>query len=136
MTLPRRPIAAVSATIIENGRVLLVRRGREPARGLWSLPGGSIELGETAREALAREVLEETCLVVEVGDVAGVRDVILRDGETVTGHYVIINFRARAVSGECRAASDAAEVRWVPLEDLPEYQTTPGLREFLSSLER
>ena len=133
-TISPRPTPAASAVIVENGSILLVKRGCEPNKDLWSLPGGCIELGETAREAAAREVLEETSLVVEVGDVADVRDVVVKDADGIKFHYVIINFHARAVSGDVWAASDAADARWVPLREVESYPTTPGLTDRLASL--
>lgn len=114
--------------IIKRRSVLLVQRGREPNKGLWSLPGGSIEWGETAREACAREVLEETGLTVEVKDVATVHDVITDDS-----HYVVISFRAEVISGDLRPGSDAADARWVSFADLPKYRTTPGLSDVIAS---
>lgn len=121
------PRAAVSAIIVSEERILLVRRGCEPNKGLWSLPGGSIEPGETMREALAREVMEETSLTVEVGEVAAVHEVISRENEELRYHYVIVNLFARVTAGEPSAGSDAAEVRWVPLDSIAEYPTTEGL---------
>lgn len=125
------PKPAVSAVIVRDGEILLVKRGCEPNMGLWSLPGGSIELGETLQEALAREVLEETSLEVEPGDIAGVYDVIVKDGDTVTFHYVIISLFAKIIFGEPAAASDAADLGWVKLEDVSNYPTTAGLVERL-----
>ena len=129
-----KPIPAVSALIVKDGKVLLVKRGCEPNRGLWSLPGGSIELGETAREAVAREVLEETGLTIEVGEPAGVHDVISREGDEIVFHYVVITFRANLVSGTLKARSDAADARWVSLAELGDYAITPGLLKRVSRL--
>ena len=126
----------MSALIVEDGKVLLVKRGTEPNRGLWSLPGGSIEPGETVREAVAREVFEETSLAVEAGELLGVQDVISAEGERLQFHYVLITFRARVTSGVPEAGSDAAEVRWVRLDDLDDYRTTPGLAERLAQMMR
>lgn len=128
------PRPAVSAVIVDRGRVLLVKRGCEPNLGLWSLPGGSIEPGETAREALVREVEEETSLRVEIGDLAAVHDVIARDGDAIRFHYVIISFYARVTAGEPMAASDAAEVSWILLSEVGNLPTTPGLIDRLASL--
>lgn len=128
------PKPAVSALIVEDGSVLLVKRGCEPNKGLWSLPGGSIEPGETMREAAAREVLEETSLVVDVGDVAGVHEVISKDGEALLFHYVIIMLQAKVMSGELAPSDDAADARWVPLDQVKDYPTTPGLVDRLSSM--
>ncbi len=102
--------------------------------GLWSLPGGRVELGETVREAVQREVLEETGLVVEPVDIAGVRDVIGRENGEVIFHYIIVSFHASVVSGTLAAGSDASEVRWVPLSNLPDYDLTAGLADWLSTL--
>lgn len=127
------PRVAVSAVIVEEGKILLIKRGHEPNEGLWSLPGGSIELGETAREAVAREVLEETSLMVNVGEVAIVSDVISKDGDEIAFHYVIISFFAKVVGGELKAASDAQDARWVDLSD-NKYPTTSGLVDRLIAI--
>ncbi|MEN6356514.1 MAG: NUDIX hydrolase [Armatimonadota bacterium] len=128
------PKPAVSALIVDDGRVLLVKRGCEPNKGLWSLPGGSIEPGETLREATAREVFEETSLVVEAGDVVGAHEVISKDGEALLFHYVIITLRAKLISGELAPSDDAADAGWVPLDQVGKYPTTPGLADRLSSM--
>lgn len=128
------PRAAVSAIIVRGTKILLVKRGCEPNLGLWSLPGGSIEPGETTAQALAREVLEETGLAVEVGNVAAVHDLISRDGSgALLFHYLIINLFAEVVSGDLQAASDAADARWVDLDEVAGYHTTAGLVERLRS---
>ena len=110
---PDSPLVGVGAVIIEDGRVLLVKRGHPPLAGEWSIPGGVMELGETLREAAIREAREETCLTVETADLLGVYDRVLRDDEGRTlYHFVLIDFLCRRVSGEARAADDADEVRW------------------------
>ncbi len=129
-----RPIVAVSAVIVHDGRILLVNRGSEPNKGLWSLPGGAIELGETARDALIREVREETCLDIEPLRVAYVHDVIMKTDQTVLWHYVIISYFAAVVGGHARASSDAAAVEWVPLENVKNLETTDSLVEQLRSV--
>jgi ADP-ribose pyrophosphatase YjhB (NUDIX family) len=128
------PKPAVSAIILDEDRILLVRRGDEPNKGLWSLPGGSIELGETARGALIREIAEETGLTVEPTGVAGVRDVIARENGNILFHYVIISFYAKVISGTPVPASDAAELRWIPICELQFYETTPGLLDWLADI--
>ncbi|MCE5323184.1 NUDIX hydrolase [bacterium] len=128
------PKPAVSALIIKDGRVLLIKRGCEPNKNLWSLPGGSIEPGETLRQAAAREAFEETSLVVDVGDVVGVHEVISKDNETLLYHYVIITFRANVISGEIAPSDDAADAKWVSLDHVHEYPLTPGLADRLSSV--
>ncbi len=110
---PARPILAAGAVVVENGRALLVRRGNEPAKGAWSIPGGAVEPGETLREAARREIFEETGLLVDVGDRLAVLERIFRDpGHKVKYHYLLIDYRAVATSGELRAGSDAADARF------------------------
>ena len=122
---PDRPIVGVGAIVVDEGRALVVRRGKEPLKGHWSIPGGAVELGETLREAAAREAREETGLMVEAGEVLEVLDSIYRDPEGRTRfHYVLVDFVCRRLGGELRAASDVSEARWITLEDLPELQMT------------
>jgi 8-oxo-dGTP diphosphatase len=123
--------SAISALVIKDGRVLLVRRGWEPSKDLWSLPCGSIEPGETLSEAAAREVLEETSLVVDVGDVAGVYEVISKDGGSLLYHYVIVTLIAKVISGEPAPSDDAADAQWVPLARVSKYPSTPLLIDTL-----
>jgi mutator protein MutT len=111
----------VGAVLIHEGRVLLIRRGKEPLRGRWVVPGGTVELGETLEQALVREVLEETGLVVKPREVVAVFDRIQRDVDRVAYHYVIVDYLCDYVSGEARAASDAEAVALVAPEDLPTY---------------
>jgi 8-oxo-dGTP diphosphatase len=110
---PDSPLVGVGAIIIQDGRVLLVKRGRPPLAGEWSIPGGALELGETLRAAAVREALEETCLTVEPAEVLGVFDRVLRDdaGRTLY-HFVLIDFLCRPVAGQAQASDDADEVRW------------------------
>jgi 8-oxo-dGTP diphosphatase len=110
---PESPLVGVGAVIVEDHRVLLVRRGQPPLLGEWSLPGGVLECGETLREAVVREALEETGLVVETGEMLGVYERVIRDDEgRVRYHYILLDFLCRAVGGDLKAASDAADVRW------------------------
>jgi 8-oxo-dGTP diphosphatase len=119
---PDRPIVGVGAVVVDGDRVLIVRRAHEPLKGEWSLPGGAVEVGETLREAIAREVLEETGLAVEVGAVVEVLDRIRRDADgRVRFHYVLVDFLCRAVGGGLCCASDADAAAWVRLADLPAY---------------
>ena len=125
---PERPIVGVGAVIPIDGCVVLVKRKFEPSAGSWTLPGGAIEIGETAREALAREILEETGLVVEVGDVIDVIDRVTRDDDgRVAYHFVVVDYVCRAVSGELRAGSDVEDVALVPPARLPEYRVTEAV---------
>jgi 8-oxo-dGTP diphosphatase len=122
---PDNPLVGVGAVIVENNRVLLVRRGQAPLLGEWSLPGGVLECGETLRAAVIREAREETGLVVESGEMLGVyeRIILSEDGRSEDGrvryHYVLVDFLCRPASGDLKAASDAAEVRWFTREELP-----------------
>lgn len=130
-----QPKPAVSAVIVRDGKILLVKRGREPNRGLWSLPGGSIEPGEAIDDAIVREVEEETRMRVTVGALAAIHEVIKRDGDKLQFHYIIISKYAQPISGELHPDSDAADARWVPLDEIQQYQTTPGLIDHLKSME-
>lgn len=110
---PSSPLVGVGAIVVDRGRVLLVRRGTEPLRGQWSLPGGMVELGEALSAALLREVREETGLEVETVELIELLDRIHRKDERVRFHYVIADYLCRVVGGSLRAGSDADEVRWV-----------------------
>ncbi|MFI5101870.1 MAG: NUDIX hydrolase [Terriglobales bacterium] len=117
---PDNPLVGVGAVIIAENRVLLIRRGSAPLLGEWSLPGGVLECGETLREAVAREAREETGLVVETGEMLGVYERVIRDDKKrVRYHYVLIDFLCRPLSGDLKAGSDAAEVRWFSRNELP-----------------
>jgi 8-oxo-dGTP diphosphatase len=110
---PTAPLVGVGAIVVDNGRVLLVCRGREPMKGHWTLPGGVLELGESLVDGVKREIVEETGLEVEPIELVEVLDRIHRDGERVRYHYVIADYLCRVTGGELRAASDADAVRWV-----------------------
>jgi ADP-ribose pyrophosphatase YjhB (NUDIX family) len=116
---PDNPLVGVGAVIVQDRRVLLIRRGHAPLLGEWSLPGGVLECGETLREAAIREAREETGLVVEAVDMLGVYERIIREDQRIRYHYVLIDFLCRPVGGDLKAGSDAAEVGWFIREDLP-----------------
>jgi 8-oxo-dGTP diphosphatase len=120
---PDRPIVGVGAVIIDDGRVLLVRRARPPLQGEWSLPGGAVELGETLRGAAEREALEETGLIVKAANVIEVLDrIIPGEDQSIEYHYVLVDFLCHRVSGTLQAGSDAGEVSWARLDDLAKYK--------------
>jgi ADP-ribose pyrophosphatase YjhB (NUDIX family) len=110
---PSAPLVGVGAVIVDAGRVLLVRRGTEPLKGHWSLPGGLVELGEELLGAVVREVREETGLVVEPVELIELLDRIHREADRVRYHYVIADYLCRVTGGKLQAASDADAVRWV-----------------------
>ncbi len=116
---PDAPLVGVGAIIVEDGRVLLVKRGHAPLLGEWSIPGGVLEVGETVREAAMREACEETGLTVEPRELLGVFDRVLRDESgRVRYHYVLIDFLCRRTAGDSCAAGDADEVRWFTPEEV------------------
>ncbi|NIN66463.1 MAG: NUDIX domain-containing protein [Anaerolineae bacterium] len=132
---PGRPIVGVGVLMEEDGRYLLVKRAAEPDAGLWSIPGGLIEVGEKAADAAAREALEETGLTVEILNRVDVVDRIVRDPEgDVMYHFIIIDFHARPLSGEMRPMDDALDAVWVTPEEFTEYELTPTLVELLKRM--
>lgn len=125
---PQAPIVGVGAVVIRDGQVLLVRRAHEPNRGQWSIPGGTVELGETLSQAAAREVWEECQVRVEPGEVVATSDLIERDAQgRIRYHYVLLDLAARYSSGEPVAATDALEVRWVTAAELNRLDVIPRL---------
>ena len=128
---PDRPIVGVGAVVVREGRVLVVRRATEPLKGEWSIPGGVLELGEKLREGVVREVLEETGLQVEAGEVLEVFDSIIADPDGKTQyHYVLIDFLCRVEEGELKAGSDVSAAKWVGVSELGEL----GVREFTAAV--
>jgi len=121
---PDRPIVGVGGLVIHRNQVLLIRRGGEPLKGEWSIPGGLLELGEELAEGVRRELKEETGLDVEPFEVLTVFDRIFRDGTRVQYHYVIVDYVCRRRGGRLTAGSDVVDARWVRREDLPQYHLT------------
>jgi 8-oxo-dGTP diphosphatase len=133
-TYPNRPILAVSAAIIRDGRVFIARRARGPALGVWTMPGGVVEAGETLSEALAREILEETSMTIEPVALAGHREVVVRDDDgKVSRHFVILCFASRWIGGETRLNDELDDSRWIRPAELGELKTTDGLAEIVAA---
>ena len=119
---PGYPMVGVGVVVWRGDEVLLIKRGKPPRAGSWSLPGGRQKLGETTRDAGVREVMEETGVEVRIEGLVDVVDSITRDEHgRVRLHYTLVDFRARWVSGEPSAATDAADARWVHADDLGAY---------------
>jgi 8-oxo-dGTP diphosphatase len=115
------PAVGVGAVIVHEGRVVLIQRSKEPLRGRWVIPGGTVELGETLEDAVVREVREETGLTVRPTAIVLVFDRIFRDESGVRYHYVIIDYRCEYVAGDLCAASDAAAAAWARADELAGY---------------
>ena len=131
---PDRPFLAVSAAIVRDGRILLVRRARAPGRGLYSLPGGVVEAGETLHEAVIREVHEETGLTVEPVGLAGHREAVVRDATgRVQRHFVILAFACRWRAGEAMPSEEVAEARWLKPDEMAGLATTEGLADIIAA---
>src|SRR4030088_2596200 len=126
-----RPQIAVSAAIFRDGKILLVRRARSPAKGFYSLPGGRVEFGETLHAALHREVDEETALKIEIVGLAGWREVV--PGTSGGGHYLIMSFAARWPSGEPVLNDELDDFRWLVPDALGDLKLTGGLQEVIQS---
>ncbi len=131
---PSHPQLAVSAAIFRDGRVLLVRRARSPAKGFYSLPGGRVEFGESLHAAVHREVAEETTLTIEVVDLAGWREVL--PGATGGGHYLIMSFAARWIAGEPDLNEELDDFKWLSPDALGQMRLTEGLPGIIQSARR
>jgi ADP-ribose pyrophosphatase YjhB (NUDIX family) len=131
---PRHPQLAVSAAIFRGGHLLLVRRARSPAKGLYSLPGGRVEFGETLAQALTREIAEETALTIEIAGLAGVREAV--PTAISPGHYLILAFAARWVAGEPRLNDELDDAQWVAPDGLSAFTVTEGLADIVGAARR
>lgn len=127
---PQRPMVGVGAIIFRGPRVLLIQRGKEPAYGRWSLPGGLVKVGESLHEAVRREVYEEVGLEVEVADVVAVLDrVIYDENGKIEYHYVLLDFRCTSEKGTPSPSSDAMNCAFVSMDELSQYLLTQGTEE-------
>ncbi|MGD9143412.1 MAG: NUDIX hydrolase, partial [Dehalococcoidia bacterium] len=127
---PEQPMIGVAVLIFREGEILMAKRGKEPSKGKWSVPGGKLELGETIVEAAEREVLEECAINIKVGDVIDAYDILIRDDAgLVKYHFVDIYLTANYLRGEAKAQSDVDECRWVKPEDMSELDIPPKLKD-------
>jgi ADP-ribose pyrophosphatase YjhB (NUDIX family) len=131
---PTHPQLAVSAAIFRDGKVLLARRARSPAKGFYSLPGGRVEFGESLHEALKREVDEETGLEIDIVGLAGWREVLPSTG--AAGHYLIMSFAARWAAKEPRLNDELDDVQWLSPDDLGDLKLTGGLEEVIHAAQK
>ena len=128
---PKQPVVGVGAVIICNGKILLEKRKNEPGKDRWSIPGGLVELGESAEATAIREVREETSLEVEDPTLIDVVDSVTRDENgDIKYHFVIVDYFVKLKGGVPKASSDAAELKWVQLSDVADYDLTKTIREF------
>lgn len=129
---PERPLVGVGAIIFRQGRILLIQRGREPAFGKWSLPGGLVELGESLRDAVRREVFEEVGVAVEVKELIIALDRVIHDENgRIEYHYVLLDYLCEWIQGEPRPASDVLDCAFVSMDALHTYSLTGGTEEVI-----
>ena len=134
---PNRPLVAVGAVVFKEDKVLLVLRAKPPAENHWTIPGGSVELGETLQVAAEREIWEETGLTIQAGDPVYTFDVIERDSKgAVLFHYVIVDLAADYVSGELRPGDDAIDVCWASFRDVKSLKVSTATRKLLKQYQR
>jgi ADP-ribose pyrophosphatase YjhB (NUDIX family) len=136
VSVPGRPQLAASAVIFRDNRFLVVRRANAPGRGLYSVPGGRVEHGETLHQAVAREVREETALAIDIVGFAGWREVLPDPAAGRTGHYLVISFAARWRTGEVTLNEELDDFRWITPDELDALRTTQGLAEIVDAARR
>jgi len=135
-SVPGRPQLAASAVIFRDSQFLVVRRANAPGRGLYSVPGGRVEHGETLHQAVAREVREETALAIDIVGFAGWREVLPDPAAGRTGHYLVISFAARWRAGEVTLNEELDDFRWITPDELDALRTTQGLAEIVDAARR
>jgi 8-oxo-dGTP diphosphatase len=128
---PNHPVVGVGAIVLRKGKILLVKRGNQPAKGQWTVPGGAVEIGETLQEAVIRETKEETCLDASEPQLLDIVDQVdLDERGKVQYHYIIIDFLVQTNHENPTAASDAEELKWVQFADVELLELTPSFRRF------
>jgi 8-oxo-dGTP diphosphatase len=132
---PDRPRVGVGAVVIKDDKILLVKRGIPPSKGLWAIPGGNMKLGETLKETAEREILEETGIAIEAGDPIYAFDFMERDDEgTIRYHYVVVDLLAEYIKGEPCGADDALEARWLTWEELKNFSVSKNTLALLRKI--
>ena len=134
--LLEHPVAAIGAVVLRNNRMLLVKRGRPPSEGLWAVPGGKINLGETLQQAAEREVKEETGIVIKAGAPIYAFDLIERVNENYSFHYVIVDLLCQYLSGELNPRDDASDAVWVDLNNFDIVDIDPNTKRFLNQFKQ
>jgi 8-oxo-dGTP diphosphatase len=130
---PDQPVVGVGAVIVKECKIALIKRGNEPSKGKWTIPGGLVELAESPEQAVIREAKEETGLDVDTPTLIDVvSNVDFDDKGKVKYHYVIIDYFVHVKKGVARASSDAMELRWVPFEEVEKYDLTASFRLFFN----
>jgi ADP-ribose pyrophosphatase YjhB (NUDIX family) len=128
---PDQPVVGIGVVIINKGKLALAKRGNEPGKGKWTIPGGLVELGENILKTVIREAKEETCLDVVDPQLLDVVDTVTYDAEgKIMYHYVIVDYFVKVKAGELKAESDVVELHWVPLDEVENYVLTSSFREF------
>lgn len=132
---PTRPVVGVGILIKKGRDYLFIKRASEPDKGMWTIPGGLIEVGETAREAAAREAIEETGLKVEIAQMLDVVDkIVLDDSSKVKYHFIVVYFLAFPQQGEMKPSSDASDARWLKREEFSKYLLTESFTKLLEDI--
>ncbi|MDD4325993.1 MAG: NUDIX hydrolase [Candidatus Bathyarchaeota archaeon] len=128
------PIVGIGVVIVDQGKIVLIKRSNDPAKGKWAVPGGIVELGESTEDAVIREAKEETCLTVENPRLLDVVTQVVYDDESkLKYHHIIIDYLVDVKSGDIQAASDAAELHWVPFNQVETYDLTDSFRRFFKN---
>jgi mutator protein MutT len=131
------PLVGVGVLIIENGKILLVKRGNEPNKGLWSIPGGLIKLGESPEEAAIRELKEETGLNAIIEKLLGVFNIIIKDNNgRIKYHYIIIDYIGKLISGELKPGDDVLDAKWFDISELKNIQISPTVIKALEKIKK